>query len=143
MALETLAAVALLFMANSPEPADSPLRVDVKVTQKYLVPVCVNGAPVGEGERSWRLLPGNHSLAFTMRNAARKRVPGAEQAPGVAVVQVMLELGHEYEVEVRAPAMTFASRVWTLGEWKPVVRDRTADRIVSSEPDWMVSGCER
>jgi hypothetical protein len=54
----------------------------------------------------------------------------------------MLDAEHKYEVEIRAPATTFASRVWKNGDWKPVVRDRTVDRIVSSEPEWLAAGCE-
>lgn len=135
MALETLVAAALFMGLDSGE-------VEVKVTQKYLVPTCVNGGPVDAGERRFDLAPGTYSLAFTMRNAARQRVPGADAAPGIAVVQATLEAGHKYEVEVRAPAMTFSSRIWKSGEWKPVVRDRTIDRIVSGEPEWQASGCE-
>jgi len=124
------------------EPGESAPRVEVKVTQKYLEPVCLNGRPVESGERHWRLAPGSHSLAFTMHNAPRQAVAGADVAPGIALVRFMLDAGHKYEVEIRAPATTFASRVWKNGEWKPVVRDRTVDRIVSSEPEWLVAECE-
>lgn len=142
MAPETLVAGALLFMPSPGEASDSALESDVKVTQKYLVPVCVDGGAVESRDRRWELAPGSHSLAFTMRNSARPGVPGTEVAPGVAVVGVILEAGHKYEVEIRAPATTFSSRVWKQGEWRPVVRDRTMDRIVSGEPEWKVSGCE-
>jgi hypothetical protein len=124
------------------EPRQSDPRVEVKVTQKHLVPVCLDGAPVREGVRDWRTAPGSHQLSFTMRNDPHQSVPGAEVNPGVAAVQVTLEAGHKYEVEVRAPATTFASRAWALGEWKPVVRDRTSDRIVSGEPDWVDTECK-
>jgi hypothetical protein len=62
--------------------------------------------------------------------------------PGVAVVAFTLEAGHKYEVEVRASPTAFSSRTWERGEWKPVVRDRTIDRIVSGEPRWSGSVCE-
>ena len=116
--------------------------VQVRVTQKYLVPVCLDERPVDSGERSWRLAAGSHSFAFTMRNEPRNTVTDSEDVPGMAVVRFVLEAEHKYEVEIRAPATTFSSRVWKSGEWKPVVRDRTADRIVSSEPEWPSSGCE-
>jgi hypothetical protein len=139
----TFIAAFLPFMPISQEPEESGARVEVKVTQKYLVPVCLNGRPVDAGERLWRLAPGSHSLAFTMHNAPHQAVAGADVAPGIAVVRFPLDAEHKYEVEIRAPATTFASRVWKTGEWKPVVRDRTVDRIVSSEPEWLVAGCEQ
>jgi len=37
---------------------------------------------------------------------------------------------------VRADSTAFSTRVWRSGEWTPVVRDRTTDRIVSSTPVW-------
>ncbi len=105
--------------------------VDVKVTQKYLVPVCLDGEPVKSGERRWPLAVGQHSMGFTMQSKG---------TPGVATVSFSAETNHRYEVEVRAPSLSFSSRVWERGEWKPVVRDRTVDRIVSSEPLWTASG---
>jgi hypothetical protein len=141
MALETLLAATLLFPPHPVERADPGPPVEVKVTQKYLVPVCRDGEPVKKGERRWRLTAGTHAFAFTMRNAPRPGIPEAGAAPGVAVVQFALEAGHRYEVEVRAPAMAFSARVWKRGDWTPVVRDRTADRIVSGEPQWRDSGC--
>lgn len=122
---------------------ESAARVEIKVTQKYLEPVCLDGRSVDSGERRWRLAPGGHSLAFTMRNEPRSTVANAGVVPGIAVVRFMVDAEHKYEVEIRAPATTFTSRVWKSGEWKPVVRDRTEDRIVSSEPDWLVAGCEQ
>jgi hypothetical protein len=74
-----------------------------------------------------------------MRNAPRSGVPSAEA--GFAAVSFATEPGHRYEVEVRAPAASFSARVWTRGEWKPVVRDRTPDHIVSSDPEWPESPC--
>jgi len=142
MVVATFIAAVLLFTPIPLEPEESAHRVEVKVTQKYLVPACLNGRPVDAGERRWRLAPGSHSLAFTMHNAPRQAVAGADVAPGIAVVRFMLDAEHKYEVEIRAPATTFASRVWKNGDWKPVVRDRTVDRIVSSEPEWLAAGCE-
>jgi hypothetical protein len=72
----------------------------------------------------------------------RKGSPAPKEGPGVATVRFALEAGHRYEVEVRAPALSFSWRVWVQGEWKPVVRDRTVDRIVSSEPEWTSEGCQ-
>jgi hypothetical protein len=141
MGLETLLAASLLFPAHPMEPAGAGPPVEIKVTQKSLVTICRDGEPAKEGERRWRLAPGQHSLAFTMRNAPRPGVPEGEAAPGTAVVRFTLEAGHKYEVEIRAPALAFSTRVWERGEWKPVVRDRTADRIVSGEPEWKGSGC--
>jgi hypothetical protein len=37
--------------------------------------------------------------------------------------------------------MAFARRIFKRGTWKPVVRDRTTDRIVSSEPVWSEIAC--
>lgn len=122
-----------------PDPG-SP--VEIKVTQKYLVPVCLNGQAVNADQRGWRLAPGRHSLAFTMRNSPRPGVTGAGGEPGTALVRFVLEAGHRYEVESRAAATAFSLRVWKLGEWKPVVRDRTVDRIVSEEPEWATSVCD-
>jgi hypothetical protein len=122
-------------------PGATAARVGVKVTQKYLVPVCVDHAPVKEGEREWHLIAGGHSLTFTMRNDPRPGMGGGDRVPGTARVSFTLVTGHEYEVEIRAPATTYGTRVWTRGEWKPVVRDRTEDRIVSSDPEWTDGGC--
>lgn len=138
---------AVLFALGVSVAADEP-TADVRVTQRYLEPVCLNGAPVGAGARSWRLGAGTHSLAFTMRNDPRQ---GAEPhqrvapkaAPGIASVSFTLQAGHRYEVEVRAPAMAFSTRLWERGEWRPVVRDRTVDREVSGEPLWLDAGCRR
>lgn len=109
----------------------------VKVTQRYLVPLCLNGSIVEEGAREWRLPAGTHSMAFTMRNEPR---PGfgsdGKVAPAVAAVSFTAEPGHSYEIEVRAEAVSFSTRVWPRGAWRPVVRDRTLDRIVSGEPQW-------
>ena len=110
----------------------------MKVAQKYLVPLSLDGQPVKDGARSWRLTLEAHSLTFTMRNEPRSGIANAD--PGVATVTFTPEAGHAYEVETRAPGDTYATRVWKKGDWKPVVRDRTADRIVSGDPTWRASG---
>jgi hypothetical protein len=138
--------VAVLLMLGAPVAAEQP-PAEVKLTQRYLEPVCLDGAPVKSGERNWRLGAGAHSLAFTMRNDPRQGVEPHQRLepkgpPGVAEVSFTVEAGHKYEVEIRASAMAFSSRIWERGEWKPVVRDRTADRVISGEPQWRDSGCQ-
>jgi hypothetical protein len=115
-------------------------RAQVKVTQKHLVPLCLDGAPIAQGERSWRLDAREHSLAFSMRNDPRPGAAAGEQ-PGVARVRFTPEPGHRYEVEVRAPTLSFSQRSWKEREWQPVVRDRTDDRLVSSDPEWTQPEC--
>jgi len=134
-----LVALSMLALAGTggSAAADEPV-VGVKVTHSHLQPVCADGEATKQGERSWRLLPGPHSMLFTMRN--EPRTGASQSAPGFAAVSFTLEAGHKYEVEVRAPALAFSQRVWARGDWKPVVRDRTADRLVSSEPVWSESG---
>ena len=141
MVLERLLSVTALLMllgAQEPNAADSAVEVEVK--QKYLVPLCLDGAPLEPGERSWKLASGAHSIASTMRNDPRSGSPVPDADPGVALVRFKLEPGHRYDVEARAPSASFSSRVWSEGEWKPVVRDRTIDRIVSGDPEWKPRG---
>jgi hypothetical protein len=137
--------VAVLLMLGAPVMVEGPVA-EVKVTQRYLEPVCLDGKPVRSGERKWRLSGGAHSLSFTMRNDPQGAEPHEriepKQSPGVAEVSFTVETGHRYEVEVRGPTMAFSTRVWERGEWKPVVRDRTADRVISGEPEWKDSGCQ-
>jgi hypothetical protein len=138
--------IGLLLILGVPVAAGEP-QAAVKVTQRYLEPLCLNGVAVKPGERHWRLAVGTHSLAFTMRNDARQGVElhqsiHSKGAPGVATVSFTVEADHKYEVEVRASALAFSSRVWERGEWKPVVRDRTADRLISGEPLWSEAGCQ-
>lgn len=123
--------------AGGSTAADAPV-VGLKVTHGHLQPLCLDGESPKQGARSWRLPPGPHSMVFTMRNQPRAGAP--ESAPGFAAVSFTLEAGHKYEVEVRAPAMAFSQRVWVREDWKPTVRDRMVDRIVSSEPVWNESG---
>jgi hypothetical protein len=109
------------------------------VTQRALVVQCVDGAPAPTDRRSWTV-SAPVTLAVTMRNQPRTGVAGAD--PGTAIVHFSPEPGHRYEVEVRADATTFSTRVWTRGAWTPVVRDRTADRVVSSDPEWAAPPCQ-
>jgi len=134
-----LVALSMLALAGTGGSAatDVPV-VAVKVTHSHLRPVCLDGEATKQGEKSWRLAPGPHSMAFTMRN--EPRTGAATSAPGFAAVSFTVEAGHKYEIEVRAPAMAFSQRVWEREDWKPVVRDRTSDRLVSSEPGWNDSG---
>jgi len=148
MTLGTLPAAALLVMMLGVPTKPGESAVDVKVTHKYLVPVCLNGGSIKAGGRRWRLEPREYVLALTMRDdphaaaEPHQKAPEPSGAPGVATVRFTLEKGHSYEVEVRASPSAFARRVWEPGDWKPVVRDRTVDRIVSSEPEWNDSGCK-
>jgi hypothetical protein len=114
---------------------------DVKVTQKYLVPMCLDGAPVKSGDRRWKLSPAEHSMTFTMRNKPRKGMVATPGGPGIVVIKFTPEAGHKYELEARASSTTFSTRVWERGAWSPVVRDRTADRVVATEPVWVDAGC--
>ena len=124
-------------------PPDPAARTRVTVTQRDLVPLCLDGAGVEADKRSWQLDQREHSLAFTMRNRPRTRAPEPDKVPGVALVRFIPERGHRYEVEIRTSSPTaYSTRVWEQGTWKPVVRDRTLDRIVSSEPEWIASRCQ-
>jgi hypothetical protein len=136
-----LGILALLAFDGMAEPQDVALTAELEVKQKYLVPLCLNGVPVASGERRFRLAARTQTIAFTMRNQPREGWPGAVTAPGAATISFTPETGHEYEAEVRAPLDSFSFRVWKRGEWRPVVRDRTDDRIVSSEPEWSDAGC--
>jgi hypothetical protein len=132
-----MAVAALLVLLSPPSGAQgSASLVDVKVTHKDLVPLCLDGASIQPNERQWRLQPHPHVLAFTMHGA------DAGGKPGVATVRFSPEAGHRYEVEVRAATSAFTSRDWQREKWKPVVRDRTVDQIISSEPEWSDSACQ-
>lgn len=111
----------------------------LKVTQRHLVPVCLDAAAVRTGTRSWPTGDAPMALTFTMRN--QPRTGTADAAPGYATVRFTPEPGHRYEVEVRSATDTFSKRVWSEGAWTPVVRDRTDDRLVSSEPVWGPPPC--
>jgi hypothetical protein len=45
-------------------------------------------------------------------------------------------------VEVRAEQEAYYTRTWRAGEWQPVVRDRTTDRVVSDQARWVEAGCQ-
>jgi hypothetical protein len=131
---------AMIAASTAPGALAQPApNAKVKVTQSHLTPTCLDGKPAGD-KRTWALSIGDHTMAFTMRNEPRSRGAAAE-SPGVATVTFGLEAGHDYEVEVRAEATTFSRRVWQPQQWTPVVRDRTTDRIVSSEPRWAGEEC--
>jgi hypothetical protein len=127
--LEAMAVLALIGAAKASPPA----RVEVNITQKYLVPVCLDGRKITARERRWRLETRLHAVSFTMGDDPAKA--------GFPTVRFTPEVGHKYEIEVRAAPITFARRAWERGAWKPVVRDRTADRIVTGEPEWSDSAC--
>jgi hypothetical protein len=114
-------------------------KVRLAVTQRDLVPECLNGSSVERGRRDWTIVPGQVSLVLSMRSQAR---PGRPQPDsGRASISFTAEAGHRYEVEVRAEPEAFSSRAWRAGEWTPVVRNRTTDRLVSSEPQWAAGSC--
>ena len=128
-----LEAVAVLVLLAS-SPKTKVIRAEVNITQKLLVPGCVDGTPMKAYQRRWRLELRPQAASFTMGSDARQA--------GFATVRFTPEAGHKYEVEVRTDdAMAFARRLFARGTWKPVVRDRTADRIVSGEPEWSDVAC--
>jgi hypothetical protein len=140
--LAVLLACAALTVARPamPRAASEPARAQLVITQKYLTPVCLDGVPDVGARRQWPVAAGQHVVVLTMRNAPRPGIANA--APGVAAVRFDATPGHRYEVEIRASAWSFSQRVWSAGEWTPVVRDRSVDRIVSGAPDWHAAGCQ-
>jgi hypothetical protein len=106
----------------------------VRLTNSHLVAICMDGKAVAKETRKWDLTA-PVVLTLSMRNEPRPGVDNA--APGLAVITFTPEHGHRYEVEVRASITANAERVWRRGQWSPVVRDRTSDRIVSGEPQWL------
>ena len=142
MNLKHAAATALILLVGSQVGASSAQQpAEVKVTQKYLVPMCLDGAHVKSGERRWKLSPTQHSMTFTMKNNPRKGMVATPGGPGIVVIKFTPEAGHKYELEARAASTTFSTRMWERGAWSPVVRDRTADRVVPTEPVWTEAGC--
>ena len=127
--------VSIVAAASAAAVAQGP--ADLRVSHSHLIATCINGKPI-DGERHWRVTA-PVSITATMQNEPRAGVGNA--APGFAVIDFTPEPGHRYEIEVRGAAMMFSCRVWPRGEWKAVVRDRTTDRVVSSEPRWTESGC--
>ena len=136
----TLLAVSALFVVTAGAIAGPTARsASLKITNSHVVATCFDGKPVAASVRSWDV-SAPVSLTFTMRNEPR---PGIQAAPpGLAMISFTPEDGHKYEVEVQAVAMANSQRVWPKGKWSPVVRDRTTDRTVSSEPKWLESGCQ-
>jgi hypothetical protein len=110
---------------------------EVRVSNSHLVTTCVAGK--ASDHRTWRLSE-KTTFVFTMKNEPRPGV--ANQDPGAAEITFTPEAGHTYEIEVRGDATAYSRRVWSRGEWRPVVRDRTTDRIVSSDARWVESGCQ-
>ena len=135
----TTAATILLASAMATGVA-AMAAIPIKVTQRDLVSRCFNGNAVDAGTRDWEVAPGPVTLAFSMRGQARpgRSLPDA----GTAEVTFTAEAGHRYEVEVRADAAAFSSRAWQAGEWIPVVRDRSTDRIVSDAARWVDPVCQ-
>jgi hypothetical protein len=135
--LVALGVAAALQSAAAQSPG-APLRI----TQPALIVQCLNGNAVAPRTRSWTVTA-PVVLALTMRNEPRPGMaPAGDIDPGTATVSFTPEPGHRYEVEVRAEAMRFSTRVWPLGEWTPVVRDRTTDAVVSSPPAWGAPPCQ-
>jgi hypothetical protein len=144
--LTTMPMVTLLLAAMyacHPYPtqaSDLAAAADVRVSNSHLVPICMNGSLLSGNQRKWKLSE-KTSFVFTMRNEPRSGVPN--NAPGQAAIEFTPEEGHIYEIGVRGDAAAFSRRVWKRGEWKPVVRDRTTDQIVSEDPIWVDHGCDR
>ena len=125
-----------LLLSLSVVAATAP--ADVRVTHSHLVVTCVDGQRVDGKTRQWH--PSRPmSLTFTMRNEPRPGIASDEAS--LAVISFSPEVNHRYEIEVRADASAYSTRVWTRGEWAPVVRDRTTDAIVNSPPRWIERGC--
>lgn len=129
----------VMLVATVAGAAAAPARGSIRVTHPRLVAECLGTSAVPETVRSWRATGAPVSLTFTMRNEPR---PGIASAPaGHATVTFTPVADHRYEIEVRAEATAFARRVWTEGAWRPVVRDRTTDTIVSDAPTWGAVPC--
>jgi hypothetical protein len=135
----TLLVISVLFAVASSAPAGpADAATSLKITNAHLVATCFDGKPVAATERSWNVAA-PVSLTFTMRNEPRPGIANA--APGLAVITFTPEAGHQYEIEVQTVASANSTRVWPRGKWTPAVRDRTSDRVVSSAPSWIESGC--
>lgn len=134
----TATVIVVLGLLAAPSAANAQASESrLRVTQRALVVQCLNGLAVSPRTRSWTVTA-PVTLAVTMRNEPRPGMtPAGDADPGTAIVGFTPEPGHRYEVEVRAEPMRFSIRVWPKGEWTPVVRDRTTDRVVSGPPDWV------
>jgi hypothetical protein len=138
MKLTLLAFSALLALPGRALAGPTEAAASLKITNSHLIATCFDGKPVAGGQRRWDVAA-PVSLTLTMRNEPR---PGIENvAPGLAVINFTPEAGHKYEIEVQAVASANSMRVWPSGKWTPTVRDRTIDRVVSSAPTWIESGC--
>ena len=126
--------LALLLVMGARLPARSD-DARLAITQPALIVQCFNGTAVAPRTRSWTVTA-PVALALTMRNDPRPGMTPGDIDPGTATVSFTPEAGHRYEVEVRADAMRFSTRVWPRGQWTPVVRDRSTDAIVSGSPEW-------
>ena len=111
---------------------------NVRVTNTHLVVACVAGNATDGKQRSWHVDQPT-SFVFTTRNEPRPGVGNGQ--PGRAMISFTPVAGHSYEIELRADTDASAKRVWSQREWTPVVRDRTADKVVSDEPRWVEKGC--
>ncbi len=136
--LASLSAVLLLMVTAQAAPPVRP-AARLTITQRALVPVCVDHSRVTPSQRRWSLGAAPFTITVTMKHAPRTGIANA--APGHATVTFTPEPGHRYEVEVRAPSTAFSRRVFAQGAWTPVVRDRTTDRIVSTDPVWTDGSC--
>jgi hypothetical protein len=138
MKITLLAFSAVLALAACALAGPSEAPATLKITNSHLIATCFDGKPVGASRRKWDVAA-PVSLTVTMRNEPR---PGIDNvAPGLAVITFTPEAGHNYEVEVQTVASANSMRVWPSGKWTPTVRDRTNDRVVSSAPTWIESGC--
>lgn len=126
------------FLASCAMAGPSARAADLRITNSNLLATCFGGTPVSDGKRRWSVTD-TVSMTFTMRNQPRPGVDNHD--PGIAVVSFTPVADHKYDIEVRGDASAYSTRVWTKGEWRPVVRDRTTDRIVSSDPKWIDTGC--
>jgi hypothetical protein len=113
--------------------------IPLRVTQRDLVPVCIDGVPVRNGDRSWKVPPGTVTMTLTMRRTERSG--RSDTDAGTAMITFSAETRHKYDVEVRADSITFSTRDWQAGAWTPVVRDRTTEQLVSSPPVWTPGPC--
>jgi len=126
------------FLASCAMAGPSARPADLRISHSNLVATCFAGKPVSDGQRSWNVT-GPVSMTFTMRNQPRPGIANGD--PGIAVVRFTPVADHKYEIEVRGDAAAYSTRVWKRGEWRPVVRDRTTDQIVSGDPPWIDGGC--
>lgn len=138
MKITLLAVTALVGLASCALAGATEASAALKITNSHLIATCFDGKPVAANQRSWDVSE-RVSLTLTMRNEPR---PGVDNvAPGLAVITFTPEAGHKYEIEVQTVASANSTRVWPSGKWTPTIRDRTSDRVVSSAPTWIESGC--